>query len=251
MEHAVRVPVTGEAVVARRMIRGPRAPLRRPVARQAPRLALRERMVGVGRQARGSAGHGPQPGAGGGDEHSAEQQPVGTAKAHRRMLPSPAVRRELLRDAVIYVAAVAVLGAAANLIPTRHMAWWGRGKQPPTEGTDFTFIDPVSAETLRQSLPGVLFLDTRDSQEYAASHIPGALRVSYTDLERSLTPELLARLRAADTVVIYGDSAETDVEQLVAQELRLRGLPPPMVMIGGFAAWQAGHPAETGEGTSR
>lgn len=161
------------------------------------------------------------------------------------MLTSPFVRRELLRDAALYLAMTLILGALANLPSDRHLAWWGQGKQPPTEGVDFAFIDPVSAETLRLSLPGVVFLDTRGVADIETAHVPGAVAFDYTAINESLEVGLEQRLRTADAVVIYGSSSETDIEQLTAQELRLRGLAPPYVMTGGFGAWEAsGLPVE-------
>jgi len=158
------------------------------------------------------------------------------------------VRREPIRDALLYLLAALVLGAAANLVPGRHLAWWGQGMQPPTEGVDFTFIDPLTAETLRLSLPGVVFLDTRSAAEIGLASVPGAVPFDYTDIDASVGADLEARLRAADAVVLYGSASETDIEQLAAQELRLRGLAPPYVMTGGFPAWEAsGLPVETAE----
>ncbi len=146
--------------------------------------------------------------------------------------------RRLVRDASICLAAVLVLGTAANLIPGRHLAWWGKGHEPPQAGVDFTLVDPASADTERTSLPRAVFLDTRSAAEYREGHVPAAIRLSYTDLDLQWTPAFEARLHAADAVVIYGSSEETDVEQLAAQELRQRGLPPPQVLAGGFPAWQ-------------
>jgi rhodanese-related sulfurtransferase len=247
VKHAVGIAVTREAVVARGVVRRSRVSAGAAMAGEARCFALGEAVIGVGRQPRRVTGDRPEGRADRCGQHTAEQQPVQAVSLHRRMLPSPAVRRELLRDAALYLGAVAVLGTAANFVPARHMAWWGKGKQPPAEGVDFTFIDPLSAATLRASLPHVVFLDTRSAAQYARDHVPDAVPIAYTDLDHSLTPQLLARLRTADMVIVYGDSAETDVEQLVAQELRLRGLSPPMVLIGGFAAWRASGPTESGE----
>lgn len=146
--------------------------------------------------------------------------------------------RGLLRDAGVILVAVLALGTVANLVPARHLAWWGQGHQPPQAGVDFQLIDAGSADSLRASLHKVVFLDDRSAAEYSAGHIPGAEPVSYTDIRGQLTPARVAELRASDAVVVYGASEETDVEQLLAQELRRRGLPPPYVLLGGFASWQ-------------
>jgi rhodanese-related sulfurtransferase len=148
---------------------------------------------------------------------------------------------------LLYLALVLVLGTAANAFRSQPLAWWGEGHQPPQEGVDFTWVDPGSAEVLRQSLPGVLFLDTRSAAAYAAGHIPGAVPISYTDLRRALEGGMEVRLRRADVVVLYGTSDDADVEQLLAQELRRRGFAPPQVLLGGMPAWEAnGLPVERG-----
>ena len=155
--------------------------------------------------------------------------------------------RVLVRDTVMLVIATLVLGTAANLLPGRHLAWWGKGAEPPQAGVDFNFLDPGSADAMRTSLPGIVFLDTRSAAEFAAGHVPGAEKISYTDLQAELTSERLGRLRSAGAVIIYGASEETDVEQLLAQELRRRGLAPPYVLIGGFLGWQgSGLPVDGG-----
>jgi len=155
--------------------------------------------------------------------------------------------RRLARDAAGILAAVLLLGTASNLAPGRHLAWWGKGHEPPAAGKDYQLVDPGSADSIRASLPHVVFLDTRADAEFARGHVPGARPISYTDLSAQLTRARLDALRAADAVVVYGASEETDVEQLLAQELRERGLAPPYVLVGGYPAWEgAGLPVEQG-----
>jgi rhodanese-related sulfurtransferase len=161
------------------------------------------------------------------------------------MVLFPPVSVRLLRDVLLYLVAALVLGTAANLVPGRQLPWWGQGLQPPTAGIDFQWIDAFAADALRSALPDTVFVDTRTVEQYATRRVPGAVSLSYTDLDRDLTPALDARLRDAGAVVVYGASQETDVEQLLAQELRRRGLAPPHVLVSGFDAWQlSGLPTE-------
>ncbi len=148
--------------------------------------------------------------------------------------------RALIRDAAVLLAAVLVLGTASNLVRAHRLAWWGVGHEPPAAGVDYQLVDAGSADSMRTSLPRVVFVDTRSPAEFAAGHVPGAEAISYTDLDRQLTSARLARLRSADAVVVYGASEETDIEQLLAQELRRRGVALPYVLAGGFPAWAAG-----------
>lgn len=155
------------------------------------------------------------------------------------MLLSPPMRRGIVLDVILFPALTVVLGTAANLPSSRHLPWWGHGQLPPTIGTDFQWIDVTLAETLRETLPAVVFVDTRDAEQFSAGHVPGAVQLSYSELTSQLTENLLDRLRRADAVIIVGDTEEADVEQLLAQELRLRGLAPPHIVVGGFPSWQA------------
>jgi len=155
------------------------------------------------------------------------------------MLPSRPVKRRLFREAAVILAATLLVGTAVNLVPGRRLPWWGQGWVAPTQGTDFNLIDPVAAEMLRSTLPGVRVLDTRLEAEMAVGHVPGAESFPYQDASTLLTAETLARLGKADAVIIVGASEESDIEQLLAQELRLRGLAPPHIVLGGMPAWQA------------
>jgi rhodanese-related sulfurtransferase len=153
------------------------------------------------------------------------------------MLASRVVRTALLRDATLYLVAALVLGTAANMIPGRGLSWWGHGKQPPQTGVDFVWLDAASVYTLRSSLPNVVIVDTRQPSEFAAGHVEGALSLPYTEAIPRLTPDLLEQLKRADAVVLYGSSPEADTEQLLAQELRVRGVAPPQILIGAYEAW--------------
>lgn len=147
--------------------------------------------------------------------------------------------KTLARDAAIILLLTLLLGAGANLVRPHRLAWWGQGQQPPMVNIDFQLIDVMSAETLRESLPGVVFVDTRPDGWAETGRVPGAWHLDYTNLLEQLTPERLEALRQADGVVLYGRADDGDIEQLLAQELRNRGIPPPYVMVGGFPAWEA------------
>lgn len=152
---------------------------------------------------------------------------------------------KLFRDIALYLIVVLIIATAANFVPTRHIPWWGQGIEPPTAGVDFTIIDPVSADAIRTSFSNVAVLDTRSLKEFTTSHVPGAVLISYTDINRDLTNERLATLKDAQAIIIYGSSSETDIEQLVAQVLRRREIKMPYVLADGFDAWlAAGLPCE-------
>ncbi len=149
--------------------------------------------------------------------------------------------RQTVWQATIILLLVLVVGTLTNLHPRRHLAWWGQGQEPPRAGQDFQLLDVDSAHAILESLPRVVFLDTRSQEEYGAGHVPGAVRLELPSLHDMLSADLRLKLTEAPAVVIYGSSAETDIEQLLAQALRreLPGMPMPYVLMGGLPAWKA------------
>lgn len=238
MQLTACIAMAGQTVVALRVSGWTRVVPGVAVARQAGRLGLSKSVVAISRQIRRPIGAGHQYDRA--DRHRPDQQRQpcpARIPSHRRYGTFPAVQRALTRDALLILLVVLAMGTLANLIPFRHLAWWGKGHEPPQVNLDFRLLDPGSADAMRTSLPGVMFLDTRSAASFAAGHIPGATLISYTELRAELTPVRLAALRKADAVILYGAGEETDVEQLLGQELRRRGLPPPHMLLGGFEGW--------------
>lgn len=147
--------------------------------------------------------------------------------------------KRLVRDAALLLLLALLLGAVANQLRPQRLAWWGQGQQPPMVNVDFHLVDVGTADVLRSSLPNVVLVDTRPPAAAAAGRIPGAWHIEYTELDTALTAERLAALKRADAVILYGLADEGDIEQLMAQELHRRGVPPPYVLVGGFPAWEA------------
>lgn len=145
------------------------------------------------------------------------------------------------REALLIAVVVAVMGTVANLLPGRHISWWGQGEQPPQQGKDFLFIDVDSAHSMWENLPDIVFVDSRSEAEFAASHLPGALRLELSSLSDMLSSDVQQRLIQAHTLIIYGAASETDIEQLLAQSLRQRlpALAIPYILLGGMEAWMA------------
>jgi len=238
MQDATSITMAGETVVAQRVIGGARVAPGVAVARQTGRLGLGETVVQIAGQVRRAISRGQQHDRTNCDRPDENRQPCPTkVPLHREYVTLPNVQRALTRDALLILLVVLAAGTLANFIPSRHLAWWGKGQEPPQVDVDFRLIDPGSAEVMRTSLPGVVFLDTRSAASFATGHVPGAIPTSYTELPAELTADRLATLRKANAVILYGAGEETDVEQLLGQELRRRGLPPPHVLVGGFEGW--------------
>lgn len=85
--------------------------------------------------------------------------------------------------------------------------------------------------------PGVVIADVRSSERFAEGHVAQAIHLPCA-ASQDAASGALARIEAAHTVVMYGDSTEEATP--VAESLRRR-LPRPdlrlVVIQGGFASW--------------
>jgi len=169
MQDATSITMAGKTVVAQRVIGGARVAPGVAVARQTGRLGLGETVVQIAGQVRRAISRGQQHDRTNCDRPDENRQPCPTkVPLHREYVTLPNVQRALTRDALLILLVVLAAGTLANFIPSRHLAWWGKGQEPPQVDVDFRLIDPGSAEVMRTSLPGVVFLDTRSAASFAA-----------------------------------------------------------------------------------
>lgn len=115
-------------------------------------------------------------------------------------------------------------------------------------------ITPAELDTLLKTEP-VVVIDTRDPEDYAAGHIPGAVNIReiFTYLSTSDADGLAALkhtfsglfgaagLSGRETAVIYEDAMNTGFGQSCRGYFLLRslGYPKAAVLDGGISAWTA------------
>jgi len=100
----------------------------------------------------------------------------------------------------------------------------GTGAVSPIASIDgfvvVTVDHAVALLTEAEEMPGfVVFVDARDDEHYQVGHVPGALDVDYYNAHRDLQ-QSLAKIAAADKVVVYCGSNECDDALLLCRELR-------------------------------
>ncbi len=89
----------------------------------------------------------------------------------------------------------------------------------------------ISAREARQ-IPDAVFLDAREAEEYAVSHLPGAIRIGYKDPDYAA----LAGIRKDAPLVVYctvGFRSER-----IAENLRDRGFREVHNLYGSIYAWK-------------
>jgi len=96
------------------------------------------------------------------------------------------------------------------------------------------YVSPADAKAWAERPAGVVFLDVREADEFAAGHLPGARNIPHQAVD-SLIPEL-----PHDRPVVLYCIHSAHRAPAAARRLRERGFPNAYVMEGGIVAWQAG-----------
>jgi rhodanese-related sulfurtransferase len=108
-------------------------------------------------------------------------------------------------------------------------------------------IDRATAKKLFD-MRAALFIDARESAEYEAGHIPGAVRMTRNDALAE--PERIAALPVRGRPIIAyceGGACEASID--LAKTLIESGFRRVLVYTGGYPEWAAaGHPVERGSG---
>jgi rhodanese-related sulfurtransferase len=148
--------------------------------------------------------------------------------------------------AAVLVLGAAVLGLGVNAARPRGVAL--RAVAAPTmcadEGAPPEELAPDAAAALCGDANAVV-ADARPEARFAEGHVAGAIHLP-CDAAGAVAEGALARLAAARTVVVYGESTED--ARAVAHSLKRR-LPGARVALlrGGFAAWsQSGQACASG-----
>ena len=103
--------------------------------------------------------------------------------------------------------------------------------------------DPSDVQAdLSKGVAGLVVLDCRSAEKYAAGHVPGAVSMPY----RTMTPEATAKLSKDVTYVTYCSSWHCNASTKGALRLATLGY-RVKEMLGGMAAWTSeGYEVATG-----
>jgi len=144
---------------------------------------------------------------------------------------------ETARKALWLILAALILAVVVNLLHPKRIPWVD------------DWANRVEAQAVAEKVPLVqlsdmlnvlrdgsrLFVDARPADEYAKSHLPGAISLPFQSLEET---SVLA-LPLGKPLVIYCTGPECDDSLLLAIELRKLGRADVAVFIGGMELWQA------------
>jgi len=141
----------------------------------------------------------------------------------------------------LIVAAAVVLGLLQNSVSGEPLSLTG-----VTESSAAT-ASLATPQDVRDALAQehAVLVDSRETAQYEAGHLKGALSVPFPERERRYE-ELLQSVPSATRIVVYCDQG-CDTASRLASWLRTKGWPHVSVFESGFSAWRgAGLPVSTG-----
>jgi rhodanese-related sulfurtransferase len=166
-----------------------------------------------------------------------------------------AVLRSLIGQMAAMVLVGGGLGLAVNVArpdglplrasPTLTTKYEGGGGAC-TVDRDTTRLSRVTVQEARllHGQPGVTFVDARSDEIFRRGHIRGALLLPYEQAAQSIGKSTLPVPRD-DRLIVYCDSADCQLSELLAQLLSRIGCERVRVLEGGYPAWvAAGLPTE-------
>ena len=159
-----------------------------------------------------------------------------------------------LLGALALVVGSAALGLAVNHFSPRGIPILPPPAEAQRDGPalpQFPMPPGVTAMTAEEAHAAftngsALFLDARDPQEYAESHIPGALNLPPQDFE-TVFPDLYDQVESAPSLIVYCQGVECGDAVEVAERLVEIVSQPISVLEPGWRSWrEAGYPATEG-----
>jgi rhodanese-related sulfurtransferase len=159
--------------------------------------------------------------------------------------------RRLVREILLIIILSCVLGAAFNFPLLRRFAAgeFREGFIDRREYAGIRFITLAETEDLfarrTQGGEGLLFIDSRGHDDFAAGHIPGALAVPLDRVQGSGKTEAGSEwagaldFPGAQTLIVYCEGGDCQTSIALAKIIHDKGYKDIRIFTGGWAEWSA------------
>ncbi len=159
------------------------------------------------------------------------------------------IQRDYIKKPIVIILLSLLLGVLTNLDFMKD-ALSGESKLTIEEkveeiGASLTRItlDQASEDFMEGE---ALFVDARDPDSFDAGHIPGAINVSWEDMQYNETL-ILEQVPKGVPVITYCDGSDCQASLLLAGAMKELGYEDVRVFFGGWVEWEdAEYPIEEG-----
>lgn len=174
------------------------------------------------------------------------------------------MKRSLLKEIIIIVCISVFLGFTVNFFSPNKIPLvqdyssryivdsTSSDKQKPVrQYTKEGFVKPVNVkvqDVKKMFDEGVVFIDGRPPEEFAAGHIKGAVNIPYKEFKDKTTEQKLEILKAYDKekpLVSYCGGGDCEISIDNAYEMAKAGYNELKIYLGGYKEWEElGYPTE-------
>jgi rhodanese-related sulfurtransferase len=156
--------------------------------------------------------------------------------------------RRLIREILFIIALSVVLGAVVNFPLLRRFAAgeFRQGFIDTRAYAGIRFITLAETEDLfalrTEGAEGLLFIDSRGRDDFAAGHIPGALSIPLEKIQRSRKtfPGLVTLdFPGGQTLVVYCEGGDCQTSISLAKIIHDKGYKDIRIFTGGWDEWHA------------
>mgnify|MGYP000198848528 CR=1 FL=1 len=161
--------------------------------------------------------------------------------------------REIIGNALAIVGISILLAFGSNLVHPNKISWVGiwpdnRRIQALDKPTSF---DPQtdSLITLEEAFlmwkdKSAVFIDTREPEEFAEGHIPGAINLPF-ERWNEFWDSAKPLIGMQDRIVTYCGGLDCELSLYAAREFQSLGYGRPLIFFGGYVRWiEQGLPIE-------
>jgi len=160
-----------------------------------------------------------------------------------------------IKQAFLIIIIAAAIGLVVNTFSSNKIAYIGNW--PSFTSTDSVSIPPSADENdppfisldeaaAKYQIPGVVFIDSRDPEDFAVGRIKGAINIPYDYLDDYR--DKLEAIPKNKTVVVYCSGSECELSLFLGRDMKYDGYSRVFVFYGGWRDWEkANLPIESGE----
>jgi rhodanese-related sulfurtransferase len=139
--------------------------------------------------------------------------------------------------ALLIAVAFASMGIVANLATDHRLPWvYAPPKDIELAGVPVKLIDEREALKFLDD-PETVFVDSRKCDDYAKSHVKGAICLPPDDVEQRF-PSVEPLMPMDNRLILYCYGPECDMAERVGAFLAQLGYKNMMIMSSGFPAWE-------------
>ncbi len=161
--------------------------------------------------------------------------------------------REIIGNALAIIGISVLLAFGSNLVHPKKIPWvgiWPDNRRiqaldkPPSFDPQTDSLITLEEAFLLWKDKSAVFIDTREPEEFAEGHIPGAINLPFEhwhDFWDAARP----RIGTSDRIVTYCGGLDCELSLYAARELQSLGYGRPLIFFGGYVRWtEQGLPIE-------